>query len=262
MLYKKHNEIIISCRRIRKHAKKSNKLKQSLFTFFNENHALCELSRFNIAVKQLHLFFKILYSRNIDLNKFKWSKKWAFNMIYQYGPLFYMNKQYDLGYEIMTKGLNYFKSDNSYELLNNVYSLKNKPRFTYEVTYIHFLNKLNIKLDTWNQYEIFIKNFNPKILKIGKTNKTELLNNSRAFKEFYRNIIKAQSNLNLFSGITRGEADLIQKRKQVKKSQQKFQKNRERYGKRNKDRINELYEKIYYYFPIIFKLKNQTKSLQ
>jgi hypothetical protein len=216
-----HDRVVAACRQIRRYAARGPGRRAGLFTFFFEVDSLVALKDYQAAWRQVQLRDKIIRGRRVQLSRRKWSIKDFSELAYTYAPLMYFLKRYRLGCELLETALAFWyqrPKAQSYDILFHVCNADEEPRIRPRVTLTHFYRLLGNDLKEWRLWPTFVKGLAAPLLRIAGVERKSLLDDPSQLMALLASLERVRRE-RVTSGVTRGQADLIQSPAKVKRWQ-------------------------------------------
>jgi hypothetical protein len=228
--------VVSSCRRIRRYARRGPGAEKGLFTFSFEIDSLCDLGEYKAAWRQLRLRDRMALGTRFDLARRDLSAADAGLAEWDYAPILFFLGRYRRGCSLLEASLDFRFADakvRSYDILFRVYNGDEEPRNRCRVTLAHFYARTGKSLRDWRHWEAFVRGFHPRLFRLAGVRREELLADPgrlRAFRDKLMEIRKDRAT----SGVSRGQADLIESPGKVREwheaTQHKLDRLRERIG--------------------------------
>jgi len=139
-----------------------------------------------------------------------------------------------------------------YDLLFNVYNEDApEPTNRCRVTLWHFYSKLGKRLDEWEQWRTWVPSLHPRLFRATGVRQKDLLKSSDVLADFYGRLMKERERRSQSSGVTFGQADLVDDVRKVRKRHEAVRRRRDRWEKRSNSLRDELNSKLEKYFPFV-----------
>jgi hypothetical protein len=210
--------VVEVCRAIRRFAKQAGKPELGHWTFDDEDYAYGKLGDFRAQWRLLRERERTFCGKTLDLKKHRWKREEAFFLMYYYAPLLFLRSQYVLGLDLLEKGLRFCANFKSYDLLGHIYNDIKTPRHRHEVTLSHFYRILGRDLRDWRYWSKFIDGFHSKLFRLSGIPREDIRNDPSLLKPF-SDWMCSELHRRTFTGVSSGEADLIDSVAAVKKRQ-------------------------------------------
>lgn len=214
--------IIYACRHIRRYAKNGPGVKESLFTYWFEIDAFCDLKDYKSAWRQLRRLETIAVGEKRNLNLHRWTKNDASILAHDYAPLLFYLGRYRQGCRILELSLDFwFENEivHSYELLNYIYNGDVEPWHRCRVTLFHFYDRLGKSLREWRHWEAFVQGLHPQLFQLTGKSRDQLIADPSHLDQFVSHLTMICQE-RVTSGYSRGLNDLIETAEEVEKQQQ------------------------------------------
>ena len=216
-----HDRVVTACRAIRRYAARGPGRRAGLFTFSFEVDSLVSLKNYSAAWRIVQLRDETIRGRRVSLNRRKWAPKDSSELAYTYAPLMYFLGRYSLGSKLLETSLGFWyqrPKAESYHVLFHVYNEDEKPRMLPRVTLAHFYRHLGRDLKEWRLWPTFVNGLAAPLFRIAGVERKALLQDSSQLVNFFGNLMQLQKE-RVTSGVTRGQADLIESPAKVKRWQ-------------------------------------------
>ena len=213
--------VIDACRRIRRYAARGPGLRAAAFTFFFEINALVKRKSYRIAWRQMQLRDKVIRGRRVAPELRKWSPKDYSELRYSYAPLMYFLGRYEAGSRFLETALRFWYARpraNSYDVLFDVYNTDAEPDALPRVTLSHFYCHLGRDLDEWDLWPTFVRGFAAPLFRISGIERRALLSDPSLLSDFFTKLVQVRS-ARTTSGVSRGQADIVESAEKVKRWQ-------------------------------------------
>lgn len=178
--------IIAACRRIRQYALRGPGAKEGLFTFYSEIDALCELKRYNAALRQARLRHLLFKSERLDLKNHHWSAGDGHNLAFTYAPLLFFLGRYQQGCKLLETALDFWLKGGSmvsYDICH-VLNRDAEPEDRCGVTLSHFYGRLGKDLTEWQHWNAFVDGFPVRLFQLSGVQREELRADSVKLRVF------------------------------------------------------------------------------
>jgi hypothetical protein len=216
-----HDRVVTACGQIRRYAARGPGRRAGLFTFFFEIDSLVELKNYHAAWRQVQLRDETIRRHRVSLDRRRWSAKDSSELAYTYAPLMYFLKRYALGCKLLETSLGFWyqrPKAQSYDVLFHVYNADEEPRIRPRVTLAHFYRRLGRDLREWTLWSTFVNGLAPPLFRIAGVERKALLKDSSKLIVFFANLVRVREE-RVTSGVTRGQADLLESPAKVKRWQ-------------------------------------------
>ena len=218
LISNRHADIVAACRKIRSYTRDANR-QAAMFTYSHEIDALCALGKHAVAWQQLRRRDRELEKVG-ELKGRKWGVADPWSVRFDYAPLLYFTGRYEEGCGLLEAALGTANDRNvpSYDLLFSIYNGELRPKLRPRVTLTHFYKKLGKSLRDWEHWAAFLDGLSPRLFRVGRIRREELLEHPERLGDFFKTLMAVRA-ARMTSGITRGEQDLIESSRDVKKWQ-------------------------------------------
>lgn len=216
-----HDRAVGACRQIRRYAAHGPGRRAALFTFSFQVDSLVKQRKYLAAWRQVQLRDQIIRGRRIALNRRKWSPKDFSQLSYTYAPLMYFLGRYALGCKLLETALGFWyrrPRAESYHILFHVYNADDEPRILPRVTLSHFYRRLGRDLKEWALWPTFVRGLAAPLFRIAGVERKVLLEDSSQLVAFFANLMRVRD-MRVTSGVTRGQADIIESPAKAKRWQ-------------------------------------------
>jgi len=240
-----------ACGQIRRYAARGPGLHESLFTFSFEIDALCALKRYRKAWNQLQLRDQIRFGKRSDLTRRDWSADDCWELVVSYAPLLFFLRKHRDGCSLLETSLDFRfvgQKVQSYDLLFQVYKGDQEPGDRYQVTLFHFYQRLGKSLREWHHWEAFVAGLHPRLFRLTGVGREELLGDPQHLAPFFHRLMETRAERTT-SGVTRGQADLIESPGKVRKWQEATQERRRQFVERTEARREQTQATLHRLFP-------------
>jgi hypothetical protein len=218
---RRHKRVVAACRQIRRYAARGPGLKQALFTFSIEIDALCDLKKYRAAWRALRVRERILFGKQLNHRRRRWTAQGALALRYDYCPVLYFLGRYRTGCTLLETALALWLRDmpgQSFELLHYVSNGEAKPSNRCRVTLQHFYDRLGKDLREWELWDRFIDGLHPELFRFSKIRCHELRRDPRLLDAFRADLAVVIAN-RCFSRVSQGQDDLVHDARRVRKRQ-------------------------------------------
>jgi hypothetical protein len=143
----------------------------------------------------------------------------------------YFLGRYSLGSQLLETSLRFWyqrPKAESYDVLFHVYNEDKEPRILPRVTLAHIYRHLGRDLKEWRLWPAFVNGFAAPLFRIAGVEREALLQDSSQLVNFFGNLMRLQEK-RVTSGVTRGQADLIEGPAKVKRWQDSRRSKSERF---------------------------------
>lgn len=214
-----HERIIQVCRRIRVYAGQGPGLEAGLFTYSYEIDALCETGQYVVAWRQLLGRDRIRRGAAFDYRSYAWGSEDAHDLRFHYGPLLYLNGRYSEAALCFENALEFDcrEPNGSYEAMYTVANDEPEPSNHYRVTLLHCYRRLGRPLTDWIGWRSFVMGMNPKLFRMAKITRENLLVDPVLLIEFQTKLKRILEERTQGSGGTWGICDLLERPSKVKR---------------------------------------------
>jgi hypothetical protein len=216
-----HDRVVAACRQIRRYAARGPGRRAGLFTFSFEVASLVVMKDYQAAWRQVRLRDEIIRGRRVRFDLRKWSIKDFSELAHTYAPLMYFLKRYSLGCQLLETALaSWYQRPKaqSYDILFHVCNADEEPRIGPRVTLMHFYRRLGKDLKEWRLWPTFVRGLTAPLLRIAGVERKSLLEDPSQLMVLLANLQRVRRE-RVTSGVTRGQADLIQCPAKVKRWQ-------------------------------------------
>jgi len=216
-----HERVVTACRQIRRYAARGPGRPAGLFTFFFEVDSLVALNSYHAAWRQAQLRDETIRGHRVSLERRRWSAKDSSELAYTYAPLMYFLKRYALGCKLLETSLGFWyqrPKAQSYDVLFHVYNADDEPRIRPRVTLAHFYRRLGRDLKEWALWSTFVNRLAAPLFPIAGVERKALLEDASKLTVLFANLVRVREE-RVTSGVTRGQADLIESPAKVKRWQ-------------------------------------------
>jgi hypothetical protein len=230
MIQGRHERVVTACQCIRGYAVREPGITESRFTYWQELDALCTLGQFQVAWRRLRRWEPDLFGEKFDLRRSKWPAEMASVLEFTYAPLLYFQGNYRRGCSLLETALDFWydgRKIRSYDFLYRIDNGDPAPEITQRVTLKHFYDRLGRNLREWRHWEAFVAGLHPRLFRLTEVNPVDLLNDGDHLTPFTRRLLEVQDERTI-SGVTRGQADLVESASLVERRQQEICEQRER----------------------------------
>lgn len=251
----RHDWIIQVCRQVRRFASRGPGVEQGPFTLFWETDALWATQDYAAAWRLLRRHEPIFFGKRLDLRHHRWkrtSADYAWLTEY-YAPLLYANHRYRLGCELLETALRHVFSRRkvrSYDLLGRIYNGEAEPDHRVLVTLAHFYGRLGKTLSQWQHWRRFVQGFHPRLFRLAHMNGEDLQADSGLLPTFCHRIGQVRSP-HATSGVSQGEADLVDSPAKVRRWHETTKRQREAFEERIKPTREAMELRLRELFPIL-----------
>ena len=121
----------------------------------------------------------------------------------------------------------------SFDILFHIYNGDEEPANRCRITLMHFYTRLGKGLSDWPHWEAFVNGFHPRLLRCSGIRREELLADSTRLVPFFDKLMEVRAERTT-SGVTRGQADLVESPEKVRVWQEATQGKLEQFQERNK----------------------------
>ena len=228
---KLHDRVVDACRQIRQHAARGPGRRAGLFTFSFEVDSLVFQRSYSAAWRQVQLRDEIIRGRRIPLESRRWSPKDFWELACTYAPLMYFLKRYAVGAKLLETALSFWyrrPRAESYYVLFHVYNGDDEPRILPRVTLTHFYRHMGKDLKEWVLWPMFVRGIAAPLFRVAGIERKVLLADSSQLATFFGHLMRLRSE-RITSGVSRGQADLIEDPAEVKLWQDARRRSRERF---------------------------------
>jgi hypothetical protein len=249
----RHDAIIQVCRQIRRYASRGPGLEQGPFTLTWESDAHWATRDYAAAWRLLRRHEPIFFGKRLDLRHHRWKRTDYQFLADYYAPLLYANRRYLLGCELLEAALNCVYSRRkvrSYDLLTRVYNGGAEPDHRIFVTLAHFYAHLGKTLSQWRHWRAFVSGFHPRLFRLTRVKREDLLEDDQLLPVFYERICGAPRPY-ASSGVTQGEADLVDSPAKVRRWHEKTQRQRDLFEERIQPTLVAIEARLLELFPIL-----------
>lgn len=245
-----YERVIVACRQIRRFALRGPGLKAGQFTFTMEFDAQFHLRNYKAAFAVLRRREGALFGRKLDLESRHWTADDAMELKFTYAPILYFLRRDLLGCTLMETALDFWQPPfmNSYDLLYYIENNDPEPQHYACVTLAHFYRRLGRDLRHWRHWKAFINGFHSKLFRLAEIKKELLLADATKLAPFVRRLTRIRNQRTL-SGVTRGEADLIEPPSKVMRAQAALKRKRDRFNRHIQPKTINHKEKLKQLFP-------------
>lgn len=227
----RHDRAIDACRQIRRYAARGPGRRAGLFTFSFEVDSLISQRRYSAAWRQVQLRDEIIRGHRIPLEGRRWSPKDFWELAYTYAPLMYFLERYAVGAKLLETALSFWyrrPRAESYEVLFHVYNGDDEPRIRPRVTLTHFYRRMRKDLKEWVLWPVFVRGLAAPLFRVTGIERKALLADPSQLATLFSHLMRLSSE-RVTSGVTRGQADLIEHPAKVKRWQDATSASRERF---------------------------------
>jgi hypothetical protein len=226
-----HGRVVDACRQIRRYAIRGPGRRAGLFTFSFEVDSLVFLRNYSAAWRQVQLRDEIIRGHRIPLASRRWSPRDFWELTCTYAPLMYFLERYAVGAKLLETALSFWyrrPSAESYQMLFHVYNGDDEPQVLPRVTLTHFYRRMGKDLKEWTLWPVFVGGLAAPLFRITGIERKALLADSSQLATFFAHLMRLRSE-RVTSGVTRGQADLIEDRAKVKRWQDARRESRKRF---------------------------------
>jgi len=226
-----HDRVVDACRLVRRYAARGPGRRAGLFTFSFEVDSLVSQRNYSAAWRQVQLRDEVIRGHRIPLEGRRWSPKDFWELTCTYAPLMYFLERYAVGAKLLETALSFWyrrPKAESYNVLFHVYNGDDEPRILPRVTLTHFYRRTGKDLEEWALWPVFVRGLAAPLFRIAGIERKALLADSSQLATFFSNLTRLRSE-RVTSGVTRGQADLIEDRVKVKRWQDATRASRKRF---------------------------------
>lgn len=244
-----HDRAIDACRQIRRYAVRGPGRCSGLFTFSFEVDSLVSQRRYSAAWRQVQLRDETIRGHRVSLERRRWSPRDYWELTCTYAPLMYFLERYAVGAKLLETALSFWyrrPRAQSYQVLFHVYNGDDEPRILPRVTLTHFYQRMGKDLNAWSLWPVFVRGLAAPLFRIADIDRKALLADPALLATFFGNLMRLRSE-RVTSGVTRGQADLIEDPAKVKRWQDATRASRERF--RNDPARDRTKATLYRHFP-------------
>jgi hypothetical protein len=252
----RYEQVVAACPKIRRYAARGPGAKEALFAFSFELDALVELKRYRQAWRRLRLREETVFGKRFNLLRREWSADDSWDLCWCYAPLLFFLGRYRQGCALLEISLDSWFGDQkvrSYDVLFHVYNGDEEPDNRCRVTLKHFYTRLGKNLSEWRHWEKFVNGFHPRLFRLAGVSREELLADSEQLGGFFDNLMGVRAERTT-SGVTRGQADLIESPRKVQEWQEATQAERLEFHERSSASRKHINNKLRELFPEIASL--------
>lgn len=253
---RRHERVVVACRQIRRYAARGPGIEVGLFTFFSELDALCELGKYKIAWRQLRLREEIIFGERLNLATYQWNNETASELPYLYAPVLYFLGRHDQGCSLLETWLDLWfawRKRCSFDVMFRVINNDDPPSNRCRVTLSHFYKGLGKDLTEWRHWETFVRGFHAKLFPLAGMRRADLLADPDLLLRFFKKLVRVR-NKRTISGVSRGQADLINSPEEVRQWHEAEKKKRREFNKRIKPTKSRTNAKLQDLFPELREL--------
>jgi len=245
----RHDRAIDACRQIRRYASRGPGRRTGLFTFSFEVDSLVSQRRFSDAWRQVQLRDEIIRGHRVPLERRRWSPRDFWELTCTYAPLMYFLERYAVGARLLETALSFWyrrPRAQSYQMLFHLYNGDDEPRVLPRVTLTHFYQHMGKDLKAWSLWPVFVRGLAAPLFRVAGVDRKALLADPALLATFFGNLMRLRSE-RVTSGVTRGQADLIEDPAKVKRWQDATRASGERFS--NDPARNRTKATLYRHFP-------------
>lgn len=246
-----YERVIAACDQIRGFAATGPGRAEGLFTFMFELDALCALKKYRTAWRQLRLQEEIATGARVDIIAGKWEPRELAWFEFNHAPLLFFLGRDDEGCALLEAWLDSCINGGKapcFDLMFRVYNGDQEPKNRCRVTLTHFYNRLSKSLMEWQHWETFVTGFPSALFRRSSISRLDLLADSSRLATFFAELLTLRSK-RVTSGVTRGQSDLVESAKTVKKSQHRIKQEIAACRRRTRTRREQVDAKLHELFP-------------
>jgi hypothetical protein len=213
--------VVSACRQIRRYASRGPGREEGQFTFWYEIDALINLKNYQGAWRQLRLSEEIATGQRLDLTRRQLSTEEAMWIPFQHAPILYFLGRYRQGCSLLESALDVsFQTERvkSFDLLFRIYNDEEEPTGRSRVTLTHFYRRMKLCIRDWSNWDSFVRGFPPRLFRLAGVHREELRVEPERLAIFFTKLMEVRAERTT-SGFTRGQADLIESPRKVRKWQ-------------------------------------------
>jgi len=118
------------------------------------------------------------------------------------------------------------ESPSGFHLLFRVFNSDRRPSSVHRVTLAHIYGALDRPLDRWTEWPRFVRRLGMPLLRAAQVGRDELQSDPRLVRKLFQRIDRIR-NTRLWTGISRGEEDVVRSAQEVERSQLRFAQQRQ-----------------------------------
>lgn len=216
-----HDRAISACPQIRRYAAQGPGRRAGLFTFSFEVDCLVRQKAYSTAWRRVQLRDQIIRQRRIPIARRRWTPKDFWELCFTYAPLMYFLERHAFGRSLLETALGFWyrrPDADSFDILFHVCNADDEPRILPRVTLTHFYRRLGRDLGQWILWPRFVDGLAAPLFRIAGVKRKALLGDPSQLAMFFANLMRVRD-ARTTSGVTRGQADIIESPAKVRQWQ-------------------------------------------
>lgn len=242
------NTTITFCRRVRAFAiRAGDQLPLLSMCFSQELEALLRLGKPRRALALLRRHLRMMNRFGIDLaDNIQWLDQFM-------APVLFSSGRYAAARAIRERFLDDRLSRPdmpAFDVLYKVYNEDIAPPNTARLTLFHIYQALGVPLSSWSLWAEFVQRLHPDLLLLANVNRDDLLSDPHRLKTLF-DAIQSLRAVRLTSGVSCGQADLVEPAEMVADRQKEILAQRREFEERTAEKRAETAAEVHHYFPFL-----------